>query len=225
MPLLLLVMTLILTFLFQKALRNTLIIMFVIFMSGYLYLVNNNENFSDHYKGFFYKTSQIINYYKAKTTSDSIQSTNVYLKEFESGRFTWEKNKVFGGGIKSFFWHCSTIEREKMQLFVSKRGGVNCNTHPHNYYLQIAAELGIIGLILIIFTFGYVVFKAARFMIFNEIVSKEKRILLPFFILLLIEIFPFKTTGSFFTTTNSTYIFIILAFVIGLVELKQTKKL
>ena len=32
-------------------------------------------------------------------------------------------------------------------------GGTNCNTHPHNYYLEIASELGIIGLILILTVF------------------------------------------------------------------------
>ncbi len=47
--------------------------------------------------------------------------------------------------------------------------------------------------------------------------------LLPFFILFIVEIFPFKTTGSFFTTTNATYLFILIPFIIGLTELKKVK--
>ena len=49
----------------------------------------------------------------------------------------------------------------------------------------------------------------------------QKKILIPFFIIFLTEIFPLKTTGSFFTTTNSTFLFIILAFVVGLIDFKN----
>ena len=49
----------------------------------------------------------------------------------------------------------------------------------------------------------------------------QKKILIPFFIIFLTEIFPLKTTGSFFTTTNSTFLFIILAFVVGLIDFKK----
>ena len=32
------------------------------------------------------------------------------------------------------------------------------------------------------------------------------------------EIFPIKTSGSFFTTTNATFIFLILAVIVGLLR-------
>jgi len=41
-------------------------------------------------------------------------------------------------------------------------------------------------------------------------------IITPFIFLFLIEIFPIRSTGSFFTTANSTYIFLILAILIAL---------
>jgi hypothetical protein len=41
---------------------------------------------------------------------------------------------------------------------------------------------------------------------------------MPFFIVFVLEIFPLKTTGSFFTTTNATFLFIILSFVVGLIN-------
>ena len=40
-----------------------------------------------------------------------------------------------------------------MRQFVSKRGEVNCNSHPHNYDLQIAGELGLLGLLILIIMF------------------------------------------------------------------------
>ena len=128
-----------------------------------------------------------------------------------------KKAKYFGGGIKSFYWNCSNIDREKMLKFVTKNGRVNCNSHPHNYYLHIISELGIFGLTIILFLFTSVVLKSL-FVIHGSNPIYLKGLLVPFFIIFLIEIFPLKTSGSFFTTTNATFLFIIMSFIVGLVE-------
>ena len=149
---------------------------------------------------------------------------NVYIKEIESGILTWEENKFFGGGIKSFQWNCNNIDRSKMLYFVSKKGGVNCNNHPHNYYLQIAAELGLWGFLIVlsilisILAKGLIFFKKTR----NN--YHDMKLLIPFFIIFLTEIFPLKTTGSFFTTSNATFLFIILSFIVGLTSKKNVLK-
>ena len=44
----------------------------------------------------------------------------------------------------------------------------------------------------------------------------EKNLITPFFLLFIVEIFPIKTSGSFFTTGNSTFLFFIIAVIIGL---------
>ena len=49
----------------------------------------------------------------------------------------------------------------------------------------------------------------------NLYTSNEKNVITAFTLLFLIEIFPFKTTGSFFTTGNSTYIFLLIAVIVG----------
>ena len=69
---------------------------------------------------------------------------NQPVKEIESGVLTWQENKIFGGGIKSFHYNCRSINPEKWTLY----GGVNCNQHPHNYYLEAVASLGILGLLI-----------------------------------------------------------------------------
>ena len=75
----------------------------------------------------------------------------------------------------------------------------------------------IIFLILIFFTFV----KSLKSLIFyqNNIISKK--LLFVFLILFINEVFPFKTTGSFFTTTNAYYIFFVLPFVSGLIGLEK----
>ena len=138
---------------------------------------------------------------------------------------TWRENKLFGSGVKSFYFVCSNIDRSKIpklsQELWMKVEKLNCNTHPHNYYLQIAAELGLVGFILVILIFSSILIKCLLKAptLRNKISDIE--ILTPFWIIFLIEVFPIKTTGNFFTTTNATFIFIILTFVVGLLEKRE----
>ena len=39
---------------------------------------------------------------------------------------------------------------------------ITCNTHPHNYYLEIISDLGIFGLLLIIFLFSIILIKSIK---------------------------------------------------------------
>ena len=103
---------------------------------------------------------------------------------------------------------------------MDKYGGTNCNTHPHNYYLQIAGELGLLGLFLVVVIFLLIAMRSIKMILFSG-ESKINRTLIPFFLIFIAEIFPIKTTGSFFTSANSTFLFIIIAFVVGLVQLEK----
>ena len=49
-------------------------------------------------------------------------------------------------------------------------------------------------------------------------------LIVPFFVVFIAEIFPLKTTGNFFTSTNSTFLFIIIAFIVGLLETTNLNK-
>ena len=102
-------------------------------------------------------------------------------------------------------------------------GGTNCNSHPHNYYLEIASALGVIGLIIIITIFSIMLFMILKVLHFSKSFFREREILITFFALFIAEIFPFKSTGSFFTTTTATFLFILIGFIVGLLELKSSK--
>ena len=45
---------------------------------------------------------------------------------------------------------------------------------------------------------------------------KNNNLITPFIFLFISELFPIKGTGSFFTTNNATYLFFIIAILIGL---------
>ena len=52
----------------------------------------------------------------------------------------------------------------------------------------------------------------------NSLNSQKYYIITPFIFLFLMEIFPIKNTGSFFSTSNATYIFLILSILISLLK-------
>ena len=84
-----------------------------------------------------------------------------------------------------------------------------CSNHPHNYYLQILTETGIIGFIvisLIGFLFIFFIFKNFKFLKKNNL---ESLFILACSISLFLEMFPLRTTGSIFSTSNVTYIILI----------------
>ena len=218
-PLFLFILILALTFFYKKNLRIMLTIVTFLFLSSFTYLINTNKQFESHFKNFARNSNEIGNYFVDRFVFQKEKNMiNVHIKELESGILTWEQNKLFGGGIRSFYFNCSNINKKDFNKYIG-----SCNRHPHNYYLEIATELGIFGLIIVLSIFFLTLFRSLKSLHFSILPFKERPILVPFFILFVVEIFPLKTTGSFFTTTNATFLFIILAFIVGLLEKKNFK--
>ena len=78
-------------------------------------------------------------------------ATNATIKSEKKRVFiglVFSKNYLIGSGVKSFIYECVKIP--------SDTKNISCNNHPHNIYLEIFVNLGIIGmLIFIIFLFSF----------------------------------------------------------------------
>ena len=218
-PLFFSIFALSLIFIYEKSLRKLIGSAFIIFLLSFSFLLKTNNEAYNHFHDFKNKSTEFINYFQDRlSTSGNLKAKNVYIKEFESGLSTWQQNKTFGGGLKSFYFHCSSIEKDVMTKYIG-----SCNSHPHNYYLEIAASLGIVGLFLSILIFSIILVKSLIFIRSSNALPETQKIFIPFFVIFVIEIFPLKTTGSFFTSITGNFLFIILAFIVGLTELKKIR--
>ncbi len=122
-----------------------------------------------------------------------------YLSSIE----IFKKNMLFGTGIKTFRIACKNVSLEKYYGVNDIKSKSGCSTHPHQYYFEILSTLGLVGFILFISFFFYLIYR-----IINSFFSTKNFILLSagtFFVLQLIPLLP---TGSFFTSFGATIFFI-----------------
>ena len=150
-----------------------------------------------------------------KDYSSQNPESNPYMKLTLTAIETWKPNKIFGNGIKSFRVNCQKIITEQ------KRG--LCSNHPHNYYLEILVDLGVVGILLVVLlaiTFIVFLFKNYKTLRKNNL---QNLFLLAAIISLFLEVFPFKTSGSVFTTNNATYIILMSSIILSYQKLLKEK--
>lgn len=88
----------------------------------------------------------------------------------------------------------------------------SCSTHPHNYYLELLSESGLIGTILMIAFFVVLLSKSFHYLKeYNRSLNTKFIFLIPFIIVIFIEIWPLRSSGSFFTSGNATFFWLSVA--------------
>ena len=131
---------------------------------------------------------------------------------------TWKPNKLFGNGIKSFRFECHKI--------VAVEKSALCSNHPHNYYLEILIDLGILGFVLVmVIALMFMAFLVKNYKALKKANNLQSLFLLAAIISIFLEVFPFKSSGSIFTTNNTTYLILISSIVFSYKQLLKGKNL
>tara|TARA_B100001250_G_C19796930_1_gene789169 strand:+ start:341 stop:1603 length:1263 start_codon:yes stop_codon:yes gene_type:complete len=124
----------------------------------------------------------------------------------------FKEKPIFGHGAKMFRFYC-----DKEENFVA---GNACSTHPHNFYAQMLAEVGIFGFTVLISIFCYILF--LFFKNFYYQVFKKKQLIKDEAICLLscyfITLFPLLPSGNFFNNWLSLIIYYPLGFLIYIIK-------
>ena len=228
MPLILFILGLFFVYFFNQKLKNIVlinsIILFIVLGSMISFDSKLRLNFYS-----FYGNAQgiVIGLFERMTTDESIillkekklfansAEGDAYTRVTFTGIETWKLHKTFGNGIKSFREDCKRI------IIEQQRGA--CSNHPHNYYLEILTDLGIVGFVFVMAIASmFIVFvvKNYGFLSGNNLANL---FLLGATISLFLEVFPIKTSGSIFTTNDTTYIILMSAIILSHKQLSEGK--
>lgn len=124
-------------------------------------------------------------------------------KLIKSGIIIFKENPFTGTGLKNYHRYCKNIKEERSL-------DIKCSSHPHNTYIQIFSDIGILGGLMMILIFLYIV----RINIKILFIEKPSKIQKSFYVLnlgIIINLMPFIPSGSFF----NNWINLMLYFPLG----------
>ena len=155
-------------------------------------------------------------FFKEKLGPDSgVIWESFHRRLFLTAIDTWKFNKIIGNGIKSFRHDCHRLrdhsDTNTDEDLIPGMKNRLCSNHPHNYYLEILTETGMVGItivVILILLILSIVIKNNKFINGKNV---ESYIYLAATISLVLETFPVKSSGSIFTTNNATYVMLMLS--------------
>lgn len=179
---------------------------FIIFISSFIILINSNDTYKER---IWLETQRTLGIFQDDRNFFDSEHGAMFLTSI----YIWKDNKLIGGGLKTYRENCKLEKYDKIKsLVISER----CSTHPHNFYLEILAELGIIGLLLFLYLIFYFFIK-----IYKNYLKNNNIVTLGVFCVLLGIFFPLNFTNSFFTNFNLLWITFIIS--LGLIKFEDYK--
>ena len=141
----------------------------------------------------------------------SPQHENYYVTAYR----IFKDKPIMGGGLKSFRNLCKN-DKYKIDKY-------SCSTHPHNTYLELLSETGIIGFLYILILFLFIIYKSIIHLYIK--LFKQKKLFSDYQICLLscfvINLWPVIPTGSFFNNWLSLIYFLPTGFLIQSLNSKK----
>ena len=163
------------------------------------------------------KTLAQTNILEGNLNAFSIQHQVVYQSAFKM----FKDNPILGIGPKMFR---ETCKENKYQVLTNEDLSIDgCQTHPHNFMLQLLAESGIIGAIPVVLVFlisVFILFKNLFYSLFKKtILISDVKII--FISSIIINLWPLVPTGNFFNNYLSILIYFPLGFLMYFVYSKK----
>ena len=204
--LLIFIITLFFFFLFNKKIITFLIINFFLFIL--LILIAQN---SHSIKSRYINLLDGWNSSKELTIKKKIINSP-WSYHYQAAFELFSQKPILGHGPKSFRIKCKDTKIEKKiieqkEYYLDYR---SCSTHPHSYMMEFLSEHGIVGFLF--FFFFFIKILLTMFGLRHHTINKNLYLTIGIGSLLLAIIFPFKPSGSFFSTFNASILFYIFGF-------------
>ena len=179
-------------------------------ISGF-FSANDPENLSEtNIDNTNYNRSKNINIF-------SVQHQAFYESAFKM----FKDHKLIGVGPKMFREFCKKPHYNVIPEQDRSQDG--CSTYPHNTYLQLLSETGLIGTFPVILCFLYIIFstiKQGLYLILNkEAPFSDVQICL--LLCLLISLWPLVPTGNFFSNWLSVIYYLPVGFLLSKLKEKN----
>ena len=148
--------------------------------------------------------TQTINqtqFFEEKKHIFSFEHENIY----RIGLDMFKKNPIIGIGPKNFRIEC------KKDIYKEIDG---CRSHPHNSYVQLLAETGIIGFIAFISFFIFICITLSKqfYYMYLRKTSYMNNFMVCFALAVLINLWPFIPTGNFFSSYLNVFYYLSFGF-------------
>ena len=176
-------------------------VLLIFLTTSYFLVLSFNKKIVDRYTNHFFKSIPIIN----------ITDDNPYWGAWRSGIQQGLQKPILGLGPSSSRKHCSKMLEQDTSWLPGKN---YCGNHPHNFYIQLFAETGIIGLIfgtLMFYFIFYTCFSGRNNIPQCPMISISYIIPLAFF-------FPLQQTGSFFGQWGNLFIWFPIGFCMAQIQ-------
>jgi len=237
MPMILFLFGCFLIILFVKKLRIIFILSLIISSIIIFFIINKNEGLKNTYHHLFHQVNifRSININQIEKRSENTENLKTNTEQaigffaqpllgtsghsliYRTSIEMWKLQPVFGFGLKSFRIKCHEIDNYGNRSFTIKTlpyydVGFACSNHSHNYYIELLAETGVVGTLLIIIFFLILLKNSLDYLKkYNRQINSEMLLLISVIIVVFIEMWPIKSTGSFFTTWNATFFWLAIS--------------
>ena len=138
----------------------------------------------------------------------------------------FKSNPIFGLGVNNYRNYCSAKEYEYISRYSTESYTYSaCSTHPHNNYLQLLAETGIVGILFILILILYFT-KSISMQIYFKIRKKVDLYVyddyqISLVACFLITLWPIVPTMNFFNNWINIFYFLPVGFYLHSIYTKK----
>ena len=186
------------------------IAVFILLLISFLFLLK----FDSKLKFRFINQTKDIIYSESLGLKKSLLQT-LYGAHYITAYQIFKDYPIMGSGIKTFRIVC---QYKKYENYNIPRIKDRCATHPHNVILEFLSELGIIGALLFLFFFSYLIFVN-----FISYLKNKNNFLLGLIVISTFYYFPILPRGSFFTNWGAIVFWTMISLLISFKDIKNNK--